>query len=166
MPTCEMCGAEESNLTPIRVSHAELEVCDGCSSMGTKLESDSSANDDSSDTKYSTSDSASNETPPTSAETGPGPASREADSEMVSSLVPDYADRIREGRNQSGLTVDELADRINEKASYIRKIERGEMQPDTTTQMQLEQFLNIELAFADDDTRWMSDSYQQQYDTK
>lgn len=161
-----MCGAEESDLTPIRVSHAELEVCDGCSSVGTPLESDSSADDDATDTKYSTSDSTSDTDSSTPSEAGQTSTSQGADSEMVSSLVPDYADRIREGRNQSGLTVEELADRINEKASYIRKIERGEMQPDTTTQMQLEQFLNIELALTDDDNQWMSDSYQQQYDTK
>lgn len=158
MPRCEMCGGEESTLTPIKVSGAELDVCDSCSSVGTRLEPDDADEGDSTETKYSTESSPDQ---PSSTGEAANSATEHGDpgAEMPNSLAPDYADRIRDGRNQSGLTVEELADRINEKASYIRKIEREEMQPDTTTQMQLEQFLNIDLTVSEQN-EWMSDSYQ------
>lgn len=144
MPPCEMCGAEQPNLTLVSVSHAELEVCDGCSDIGTLLETDADDEETESSTKYSTSTD------------GDTVSSQDASgqptgTELTSKLVQDYAKRIRKGRKQSQLTQEELAERLDEKESYLAKIERGEMQPDTTTQMQLEQFLNIDLSVPDED---------------
>lgn len=141
MPRCELCGADEPNLTSVAVSHAELDVCTDCATLGKPLESDDDS-DEETNTKYSTSESQGThqQNPP---ETEFPDISRGPDT--VASLTPEYSERVRSGRKQAQLTINELADRVDENASYIRKIECGEMKPTTTAQMQLEQFLNIDL---------------------
>jgi putative transcription factor len=47
-------------------------------------------------------------------------------------VVADYDERIRAARESAGLSQAELGDQLNEKASFIRKLERGESLPPTT----------------------------------
>ncbi|MDZ7730098.1 MAG: helix-turn-helix domain-containing protein [Natrialbaceae archaeon] len=55
----------------------------------------------------------------------------------------------------------DLADELNEKASLIRKLERGETLPSDSVQSKLERFLDMSLTEAGgstDDTEWESDA--------
>lgn len=77
----------------------------------------------------------------------------------METLADDYPDRIREARESRGLSQEELAGQLNEKASLIRKLERGDMQPNDSIQTKLERELEITLSAGDgdDETEWESD---------
>ena len=61
-------------------------------------------------------------------------------------LATDYDDRVRNARESKGLSQSELANELNEKASLIRKIERGDTLPSDRVQSKLENFLEINLS--------------------
>ena len=72
-------------------------------------------------------------------------------------IVPDYDDRIRNGREKKGLSQSDLANELNEKASLIRKLERGDTLPSDRLQGKLEGFLDISLtggAGSPEDSDW------------
>jgi len=75
-------------------------------------------------------------------------------------LAQDYDQRIREGREGAGLTQEELANQLNEKASLIRKLERGDVLPSDEIQRKLERELDVSLSAgdADGDAEWESPS--------
>jgi len=60
-------------------------------------------------------------------------------------LVPDYADRVREARERKGWSQEELAERVGEKVSVIRRIEAGKMEPDVNLARRLEKVLEVDL---------------------
>ena len=61
-------------------------------------------------------------------------------------LVQDYDQRIRSARESRGLSQEELASQLNEKASLIRKLERGDVLPSDGIQRKLERELDITLS--------------------
>ncbi len=72
-------------------------------------------------------------------------------------IATDYDDLIRSAREQKGLSQSELANELNEKASLITKLERGDTLPTDSVQSKLEKFLDISLtggASSSDDTDW------------
>ena len=73
-------------------------------------------------------------------------------------LAQDYDERIRNAREQAGLTQEELANQLNEKTSLIRKIEHGDVLPSDDVQKKLERALDISLVegVSDEDTEWES----------
>jgi putative transcription factor len=75
-------------------------------------------------------------------------------------LVADYDARIREAREARGLSQEDLAKSLNEKASLIRKLERGDMLPSDDVQRKLEGELGISLVEGEDadDTDWSGGS--------
>ncbi len=75
-------------------------------------------------------------------------------------IAGDYDDRIRNARESEGQTQEELADDLNEKASLIRKVERGDVLPSDEVQGELERELGINLSMggSDDDTEWSGGS--------
>jgi putative transcription factor len=76
-------------------------------------------------------------------------------------LAQDYDERIRTARENEGLSQSDLANELNEKASLIRKLERGETLPSDEVQGELERFLGISLsaeAGSEGDSEWESDS--------
>ena len=77
----------------------------------------------------------------------------------METLADDYPDRIRSAREERGLSQEELAGQLNEKASLIRKLERGDMQPNDAIQRKIERKLDISLGAGegDEDTDWESD---------
>jgi len=160
MPQCEMCGTESSSLTTTKVEGAELELCDECSDFGTEVRTESSS---SSSTKYSTSSSSSSDSGTSSASgsTSSGGGSRRRDMfDDMDELVADYDERIRTAREQRGLSQEELAKKLNEKASLIRKLERGDMLPSDEVQTKLERELDISLSAGagDEDADWSGGS--------
>lgn len=60
-------------------------------------------------------------------------------------IVQDYADTIREARENLGLSHEDLGKRINEKESVLRKIETGKISPNDQLISKLEHTLKIKL---------------------
>jgi len=160
MPQCEMCGAESSSLTTTKVEGAELQLCDDCTEFGTEVRTESS----SSSTKYSTSSSSSSSGGSSSTGGGGGGGggrTRRRDMfDDMDEIATDYDERIRSAREERGLSQEELAGELNEKASLIRKLERGDMLPSDDVQSKLEAELDIVLSEGggDADTEWSGDS--------
>ena len=164
MVQCEMCGAETATPKTVKVEGAELQVCADCADFGTEVTTGESS---SSTTKYST------ETTGTSAGGAQSPSSGSSGSsspttrsrsrrdmfEEMDEIASDYDDRIRRARESAGLSQAELADQLNEKASFIRKLERGESLPNDTIRRKLERALEIDLAegsSGSDEEEWSS----------
>ncbi|MFP4218860.1 MAG: multiprotein bridging factor aMBF1 [Salinarchaeum sp.] len=159
MVQCEMCGAETANPTTIKVEGAELQVCSDCAEFGTEVQTQESS---STSTKYSTSSSGSGNTGGgnTTSTTSSGSRSRRSDMfDAVDELAQDYDDRIRQARENHGLSQSDLANELNEKASLIRKVERGDTLPSDKLQQKLEQYFDISLSAGggDEDTDWDSE---------
>ncbi|MFC7057633.1 multiprotein bridging factor aMBF1 [Halovenus salina] len=74
-------------------------------------------------------------------------------------IAPDYDERIRNARESAGLTQDELAKQLNEKASLMRKLEHGETLPSDDVREKIERGLDISLTTSggSDETDWESD---------
>jgi len=160
MVQCEMCGAETPSPKTVKVEGAELQVCDECADFGTEVRDQSTS---SSSTKYSTSSSGSSDSGGSSSSSGgsSGGSTRRRDMfDEMDEIVTDYDQRIREAREDAGLSQKELAKAISEKASLIRKLEGGNVLPSDTVQKKLESELGISLTQSADeeDGEWSSDS--------
>lgn len=144
MAQCEMCGTEVASPTTVKVEGAEIEVCDDCTSFGTEVRTESSSR---SSTKYSTSSSGSSSGGSGSpgSDSSKGSRRRRDMFDEMEEVAQDYDERIRRGRESAGLTQEELANALNEKASLIRKLERGEVLPSDSVQNKLERKLDISL---------------------
>lgn len=151
MVQCEMCGTETATPKTVKVEGAELQVCADCADFGTEVTTTESS---STTTKYSTEttgsstgsrqsqSSSSGQTSSTSSRS----RSRRDMFEEMDEIATDYDERIRRARESAGLSQAELADQLNEKASFIRKLERGESLPNDTIRRKLERALEIDLA--------------------
>ena len=175
MVQCEMCGADTASPNTVKVEGAELDVCDDCADFGTEVRTQSSS---SSSTKYSTSSSSdsgsgssgssggsSSGTSASSGGGGGGGRRRDMFDEM-DEVAQDYDQRIRQAREQAGLNQEELANQLNEKASLIRKLERGDTLPSDSVQRKLESELDIVLTEGGgsaDDTEWSGGSSDGEY---
>ena len=153
MPQCEMCGAEKSSLTTTKVEGAELQLCGDCKDFGTEVRTESSG---SSSTKYSTSSSgkSSSSSSNSSGSSGSSSSSSRRRRDMfddMEELATDYDQRIRGAREQTGMSQEDLANKLNEKASLIRKLERGDILPSDSVQKKLERELDISLTEGSDD---------------
>ncbi|TKX62602.1 multiprotein bridging factor aMBF1 [Halorubrum sp. GN12_10-3_MGM] len=160
MPQCEMCGAEEASLTTTKVEGAELELCSSCTDFGTEVRDESTS---SSGGKYSTS-SSTGKSSSSSGSSGSGGSSgsstRPRDMfDDMDEIATDYDELIRDARESRGLSQEELADQLNEKASLIRKLERADTLPTDEVQRKLERALDISLVEGQstDDADWETD---------
>jgi putative transcription factor len=155
MVQCEMCGAETSSPTTVEIEGAELDVCDDCADFGTEVEQQSTGEPS---TKYSTGSSSGSAGDLSSAgDSGGGGGSRRRRDmfDDMDEVVQDYDERIRTARESAGLSQKELAQELNEKASLIRKLERGASLPSDSVQGKLERKLDIMLTEGGvDDTEW------------
>lgn len=160
MPQCEMCGKEVPSLKSVRIEGAEIDVCDECSDFGTEVRTESTSQS----TKYSTgstggSADASSTTGTSSSGSGGsgGSGSRRHDMfDEMEEIAQDYDERIRNARESAGLSQEELADQLNEKASLIRKLEHGDSLPSDSIQTKLERKLGITLSESTEteDSEW------------
>ncbi len=158
MPQCEMCGAEQASLTTTKVEGAELELCSSCTDFGTEVREEPSSSGGS---KYSTSSSSGTaSSSSSSASSGSGGSSggsgRPRDMfDDMDEIATDYDDRIRQARESRDLSQEQLADQLNEKASLIRKLERGDTLPTDEIQQKLERALDVSLAEGEEvDEEW------------
>ncbi|MFD1570546.1 multiprotein bridging factor aMBF1 [Halorubrum laminariae] len=159
MPQCEMCGAEQASLTTTKVEGAELELCSSCTDFGTEVRDESTS---SAGSKYSTSSStgtSSSSSSSSSSSASSGGSTRPRDMfDDMDEIATDYDERIRTARESSGQSQEELADQLNEKASLIRKLERGDTLPTDEVQRKLERALDISLVEGEsvEDADWDS----------
>ena len=65
--------------------------------------------------------------------------------ERTEDIVEDYADKIRRARQKMNIELEELAKMLNEKESFLRHIEKGEMIPTIKLAKKLEKVLHIKL---------------------
>lgn len=155
MVQCEMCGAETASPTTVKIEGAELDVCDDCTDFGTTVEQQSTGG---TSTKYSTGSDSSgqNESSGSTGSSSSSNRSRRRDMfDDMEEVVQDYDERIRNARESAGLSQEELAKELNEKASLIRKLERGASLPSDNVQKKLERRLDIELTEGGvSDTEW------------
>ena len=160
MPQCEMCGADQASLTTTKVEGAELELCSSCTDFGTEVRQESTSSGGS---KYSTT-SSSGTSSSSSGSSSSGPSSSGGSSRRprdmfddMEEVATDYDDRIRTAREAEGLSQEELANQLNEKASLIRKLERGDTLPTDEVQRKLERALDISLVEGEEvDAEWES----------
>ncbi|WP_226041885.1 multiprotein bridging factor aMBF1 [Natrinema sp. DC36] len=165
MVQCEMCGAETSSPKTIKVEGAKLDVCSDCTDFGTEVKQTSSSG---SSTKYSTDSSSSSssgsQSTGSSASSSSSGGSSQRRSDMfddMDELATDYDERVRNARESNGLSQSDLANELNEKASLIRKIERGDTLPSDRVQSKLENFLEIDLnaeGSSGEDSEWSGGS--------
>jgi putative transcription factor len=159
-----MCGAETSSPKTIKVEGAELDVCDDCSDFGTEVKTQDAG---STSTKYSTGSSSSESSSSSSSSTSTSSSqSRRSDMfDDMDELAQDYDDRIRNAREGTGMSQEDLADELNEKASLIRKLERGDVLPSDEVQQELERELDIQLTAgsSSDDEEWSGGSSTGEY---
>jgi putative transcription factor len=159
MVQCEMCGAETSTPKTVKIEGAELDVCDSCADFGTEVRTQESSQ---TSTKYSTSsgsDSSSSGSASSGGASGGGGGSGRRRRDMfdeMDEVAADYDQRIRQARESAGLSQEDLAGELNEKASLIRKLERGDMLPSDSVQKKLERKLEISLSEGgtSEDTEW------------
>lgn len=164
MVQCELCGAETSAPKTIKIEGAELDVCANCADFGTEVRTGGDSSGTS--TKYSTGSSgggtsssgSSSSSSSGGTSTGGGRSRSRGDMfEEMDEIVSDYDARIRQAREAADLSQSELADQLNEKASFIRKLERGESLPNDTIRRKLERALDIDLVEGpggDDEEEW------------
>lgn len=117
MPSCELCGRDVDETTKTRIEGASLKVCNSCADMGEEVE--------------------------TATRKKSGGSSRSARSQNV--LVDGYGGRIKEAREDEGISIQELADDLNEKSSLISKLEKEELKPDKPLARKLGKRLDVEL---------------------
>lgn len=174
MVQCEMCGDETASPKTIKVEGAKLDVCSNCTDFGTEVTQTSSS---SSSTKYSTDSSsggassssggsASGGTSSASSSGGSGGPPRSDMFDDMDELATDYDERVRSARENKGLSQSDLANELNEKASLIRKIERGDTLPSDEVQSKLERFLEVDLnaqSGSGDDSEWSGGSSSGSY---
>jgi len=152
MAHCEMCGAEHASLTKVKIEGATLQLCEQCKGFGTEVHEPSDSA--SSTNKYSTGQST--QTSSDAPAEGRSSRPRRDMFDTMPEIATDYDDEIRTAREAAGLSQEELADQLNEKASLIRKLERGSMLPDDRVRKKLERTLDISLleGGADVETDW------------
>ena len=166
MVQCEMCGAETASPNTVKIEGAELDVCDECTDFGTEVKTAESSG---TSTKYSTSSSESSgssgsRSSGSSTSTGGGGRSDMFDD--MDEIAQDYDERLRDAREAEGLSQEDLAKQLNEKASLIRKLEHGDTLPSDEVQTKLEKALDIDLSAgggAGSDGEWSGGSSTGEY---
>ncbi len=128
---CEICGTEiKGNPIRVTVEGTILDVCGKCAHYGKPQD------------KWTP---VSRKMAPTERVIVSHRPKRDAFDKLEDEILPDYARVIRKARESQGLTIEELASKMMEKATLIRKIEREELVPEDTVRKKLETTLNIKL---------------------
>ncbi|MFB6224770.1 MAG: multiprotein bridging factor aMBF1 [Haloarcula sp.] len=166
MVQCEMCGTEVSSPNRVKIEGAELDVCDECTDFGTEVKTEDAQS--STSTKYSTSSSSQSSSSSSASSSSAGGESSGRRRDMfdeMDEIAQDYHKRIRKGRESQGLSQEELAKQLNEKASLIRKLEQGNSLPSDDVQKKIESALDITLSAggSTDETEWSGGSSDGEY---
>ncbi len=124
---CEICGAEiKGRSHRVLIELSELNACDSCAQYGGEVEK-------------------SRDVASTPVIRIKKRRQRDIYSQIKDEVVQDYHGAVRKARQARGWTHEELADKINERASSIKRIEKGDMLPDDNIRKKLEHILEIRL---------------------
>ena len=141
---CEICGAEiHGKPVKVAIDGSELDACAKCSQHGTVSNKRTVV-------PRKVSPVARN------IPTRRGP--RKSFETAVDELVDDYESIIRDARRDHGWSQDQLAVKIKEKASLLKKIERGDITPEDSVLKKLEHTLNIKLTERSGESEWAGGS--------
>ena len=128
---CEICGTDiKGNPIRVTVEGTVLDVCSKCAHYGKPQD------------KWTP---VSRKMAPTERVIVTHRPKRDAFDKLEDEILPDYAQVIKKARESQGLTIEDLASKMMEKATLIRKIEREELIPEDTVRKKLETTLNIKL---------------------
>lgn len=125
---CEVCGADITRGKRVRIGRSELYVCSNCAKYGT--ESDVITNRVSENQ---------NRVLIRARKT------RMRENLGFEELIDDYGKVIRREREERNWEQSELANKLNEKLSLVKKIEKEDIIPDEKLRMKLEKVLDINL---------------------
>jgi len=135
---CEVCGRKIHG-KPIRavIEGAKLTVCSECSKHGTIIWEEETKQPPMLKPKSKT----------TQSQTLKAQTLRKTQTVLESTLelVDDYDVKVRQAREQLGLTHEELGKKINEKVSVLKKVETRKIKPDDKLAAKLEHALRIKL---------------------
>ncbi|VUT28054.1 MAG: transcription factor [Candidatus Syntrophoarchaeum sp. GoM_oil] len=125
---CEMCGSEIIGRPHrILIEGSELAVCGGCLRYGKVVEENSVQRGVPRDFK------------------GRARPKHSIFDRIVDEVISDYGTKIREAREKREWSPDDLAKRISERESLIKKVEREDITPDEALIKKLESVLSIKL---------------------
>ncbi|MCS4541957.1 MAG: multiprotein bridging factor aMBF1 [Euryarchaeota archaeon] len=123
---CEICGVKIiGQPSKIYVEGAELLVCRNCEQFGSKKWS-----------RYPTATQIKVKLPKTKPK-------EDLFAQLDFGLIENYPDIIRRAREKKGWSQEDLARKINERLSVIKRVELGKMPPDTKLTKKLEKTLEI-----------------------
>jgi len=120
---CELCGGNSSKLSMVAIDGARMMACSGCAPLGNEVKVAVPAQERKSTFSYR--------------------PSRKL--EEATEVVEDLGMQVRKAREKRGLTREELAKKIFEKASVMHRIESGHYVPDDRTRRKLEKELGVRL---------------------
>jgi len=120
MPSCQLCGESSDNLKKAKIEGAVIKVCSSCSDMGNVMEQKKKK----------------------VKKTNKSKSQRPRDTQV---LANNYGERVKSSREERQLSIKELADDLNEKASLIKKVEREELKPDKALAGKLSKALGVTL---------------------
>ena len=144
---CEICGKKTKfPTTAVKVEGAEFKACPECTKLGTVIEKRAppqigKSYDTPAPIKYTTSYSNAPKSRPKNYFAG-----------LENEIVEDYDAVIKKAREAKGMSQEDLALKIKEKATLIKKIERKEIHPEESVIKKLEKELNIKLLESFDNT--------------
>ncbi len=121
---CELCGREISWGYLIEIEGAKVVACPDCADRGVIIRKVYSPREDQPRARRQV-------------------KREEGEKEVV--LVDDYARRIRFALEEHGMSVEDLAHRLNESPHYIERIVDGDLKPTEKLARRIEKLLGIEL---------------------
>ena len=124
MSKCQLCGEETDSTVKAKIEGAVMRVCSSCAEMGEKIKSKSKKNNSSKKKKSKR---------------------RKTSKTEEKVLANNYGKKIRDERENRELTMEELADQMNEKTSVIQKVEQEELKPDKKLAGKISKKLGINL---------------------
>jgi len=137
---CEICGLEiKGEAQYIKIGVSKLRVCKSCARHGTVVEVDEARR---------TAEVKGSEQPQLARAKGKSRLYEQMDRDIEAGIEieENYGRKIKEAREKAGLKQAELAKRINEKQSLLRKIENEEIIPDEGLRRKIERVLKPFLA--------------------
>jgi putative transcription factor len=124
-----------------------LNVCSGCAHLGTPVrespDTQQKMSNNAPDTRdYGKSDRQASKSPARSNQRPP----RRVEVEVSE----DYPQILRAGRQNAGLSQDELAKKVSERVTVIKQLERGDLFPEDKVRRKLEKALGVSLLESDE----------------
>ena len=141
---CEICGSEiHGGSVKVNIDGSELDACGKCSQLGNVTNKRSPV---------------SKKVAPVARHFAKRRPQRTSFDTVSDELVEDYETLIRDSRRDRNWSQDQLAGKIKEKASLLKKIERGEITPEDSIIKKLERALNIKLTEQGGESDWSGGS--------